>query len=91
MARFERIGHLVFAVQNSGGGIFLLFCFHGGLKMPLENQGALFIISVFFQGDFFGSSIVLERSKKNQGGLHTMSENSGGPIFITCPDQKRPP
>ena len=58
--------------------------------MPLENQGGNFY-HLFFRGAFFLSCIVLERSKKNQGGLHTMSENSGGPIFITCPDQKRPP
>ena len=59
--------------------------------MPLENQGGTFYHLRFFRGAFFGSKIALERSKKNQGGLHHMSENSGGPILITFPDQKRPP
>ena len=35
--------------------------------MPLENQGGTFYHLSFFQGDFFGSSIVLERSKKIRG------------------------
>ena len=59
--------------------------------MLLENQGGTFYHLSFFRGASFESIIALQRSKKNQGGLHQMSENSGGPIFIACPDQKRPP
>ena len=80
MAVFEWIGHLVllFKIQ---GGINFACLFSGGLKKCCKK----------IRGAFFRSRIVLECSKKNQGGLHDFSENSGGRIVIPCTDQKEAP
>ena len=74
------------------GAFILLFCFQGGLKNAVIKSGGHFLSSQIFQGGFFRiKNSSGAQQKKNQGGLHHISENSGGPIFITCPDQKRPP
>ena len=80
MAVFGWIGHLVllFKIQ---GGINFACLFSGGLKKCCTK----------IRGAFFRSRIVGERSKKNQGGLHDLSENLGGPIVIRCTDQKEAP
>ena len=56
-------------------------CFQGGFKNTVRKSGGLFQIK-----DSCG-----EQQKKYQGGLHDLSENSGGPIVIRCTDQKEAP
>ena len=80
-----------FAVQNSGGHKFCFFVFRGALILLFCFQGGYKQCCKKIRGAFFRSKIILEPSKKIQGGLHDLSENSGGPIVIPCTGQKEAP
>ena len=66
------------------GGINFAFSFSGGLRKCINKfRGALFIAFVFSGGLFSDQRKRWEAAEKNQGGLHDILENSGGPFIMT--------
>ena len=83
MAVFEWI-RLSVLRRKIQGGINIAFSDSGGPKKCLHKfRGALSIAFVFSGGLFSDQRKRWEAAEKNQGGLHDILENSGGPFIMT--------